>query len=158
MSSDEAFVVRVLAAIKTARLEGIVVGNVAAILQGAPVTTQDLDLLVRDTPLNRSKIEDLGKELGSRPREISPLARGLRIDADAGTLDLLFDHISGNLSFESIRSRSVHMDVAGHAATVASLEDVIASKEAAGRPKDIAQLPILRDTLKVRKALDESEP
>ena len=38
---------------------------------------------------------------------------------------------------------------------VAGLADVIRSKEAAGRPKDLAQLPILRDTLRVRRALDE---
>ena len=31
--------------------------------------------------------------------------------------------------------------------------DVIASKEAAGRPKDLAQLPILRETQRVRGAL-----
>ncbi|MES1208605.1 MAG: hypothetical protein ABUS79_21915 [Pseudomonadota bacterium] len=132
------------------------VGNVAAILQGAPVTTQDLDLLVRDTPRNRQKLEALGQELGARPREISPLADGLRIDGRAGTVDILFDRISGNLSFESLRSRALHMDVAGCQAIVASLEDVIASKEAAGRPKDLAQLPILRDTLKVRGALREA--
>jgi hypothetical protein len=39
-------------------------------------------------------------------------------------------------------------------AVVASLEDVIASKEAAGRPKDLAHLQILRDTLRIRAALD----
>jgi hypothetical protein len=38
-------------------------------------------------------------------------------------------------------------------AVVARLEDIIASKEAADRPKDRAQLPILRDTLKVSAAL-----
>jgi hypothetical protein len=36
VSSDEAFVVRVLGALKVARLEAVVVGNVAAILQGPP--------------------------------------------------------------------------------------------------------------------------
>jgi hypothetical protein len=60
MSSDEAFVVRVLAALKSAKLEAVVVGNVAAILQGVPVTTQDLDLLVRDTPRNQQKIDASG--------------------------------------------------------------------------------------------------
>jgi hypothetical protein len=35
------------------------------------------------------------------------------------------------------------------------LEDVIRSKEAAGRAKDLAMLPILRDTLRVKKALEE---
>jgi hypothetical protein len=83
VSSDEAFVVRVLGALKVARLEAVVVGNVAAILEGAPVTTQDLDLLVRDTVTNRRKITALGVELGSAPRLISELSETLRIDLAA---------------------------------------------------------------------------
>ncbi len=57
-SSDEAFVLAVLKALKESSLEAIVVGSVAAVLQGSPVTTQDMDLLVRDTPTNRKKIAD----------------------------------------------------------------------------------------------------
>ena len=148
-SSDEAFVLQVLKALEQTRLEALVVGSVAAVLQGSPVTTQDLDLLVRDTPGNRQKIIQLGHCLGARPREVSSLTNILRIDAAAAPVDLL----SGELSFESLRSRSVAIDLGGHTATVASLEDIIASKEAAARPKDQAQLPILRDTLRVRNAL-----
>jgi predicted nucleotidyltransferase len=154
MSSDEAFVVRVLAALKSARLEAIVVGNVAAILQGVPVTTQDLDLLIRDTPRNHEKVAALGRALGARARKISALTSTLRLDLRAGTVDLLFDALSGNLTFESLRSRAVRLRLGGEQAIVARLEDVIASKEAADRPKDRAQLPTLRDTLRVRHALD----
>jgi hypothetical protein len=154
-SSDESFVLEVLAALEKTKLEALVVGSVAAVLQGSPVTTQDLDLLVRDTPSNRQKIEKLGQCLGARPREISALTNVLRIDAAAAPVDLLFDHLPGDLSFESLRSRSIAIELAGQTARVASLEDVIHSKEAAGRPKDHAQLPILRDTLRVRKALEK---
>jgi hypothetical protein len=154
-SSDEAFVLEVLAALEQTGLEALVVGSVAAVLQGSPVTTQDLDLLVRDTPANRQKIEMLGHCLGARPREVSSLANVLRIDAASAPVDLLFDRLPGELSFESLRSRSVAIDLAGRTATVASLEDVILSKEASGRPKDHAQLPILRDTLRVKKALEK---
>jgi hypothetical protein len=45
------------------------------------------------------------------------------------------------------------MRVDKHTLLVASLEDVIKSKEAAGRKKDLAVLPILRDTLAVKQAL-----
>ena len=152
-SSDEAFVLEVLAALEQTGLEALVVGSVAAVLQGSPVTTQDLDLLVRDTPANRQKIEMLGHCLGARPREVSSLTNVLRIDAASAPVDLLFDRLPGELSFESLRSRSIAIDLAGRTATVASLEDVILCKEASGRPKDHAQLPILRDTLRVKKAL-----
>jgi hypothetical protein len=152
-SSDESFVLEVLAALEQIELEALVVGSVAAVLQGSPVTTQDLDLLVRDTPGNRRKIEELSQRLGARPREISALTNVLRIDAASAPVDLLFDRLPGELSFESLRSRSIAIDLSGRTATVASLEDIILSKEAAGRPKDHAQLPILRDTLRVKKAL-----
>lgn len=54
MSSDESFLQDVVAALDRVGLEAIVVGTVAGVLNGAPVMTQDLDLLVRDTPKNRS--------------------------------------------------------------------------------------------------------
>lgn len=154
MSSDEAFVVAVLDALKDAGLEAIVIGNVAAILQGAPVTTQDIDLLVRDTVRNRRKIVAFARVLGARPRRVSTLTETLRIDATAGTVDLIFDHIPGPLSFQSLRARALRLDLAGTEAIVARLEDVIASKEAANRPKDRAQLAALRDALRVKTALE----
>jgi hypothetical protein len=39
---------------------------------------------------------------------------------------------------------------------VASLEDIIRMKEAAGRPKDLGQLPALRQTLELRRERDQS--
>ena len=68
-------------------------------------------------------------------------------------MDILFDEIAGGLQFESLRSRAVVMPLGDAEAVVASLQDIITSKEAAGRPKDLAQLPILRDTLRVRREL-----
>jgi hypothetical protein len=153
VSSDEAFVLLVLAAVRKVRLEAIVVGSVAGVLQGSPVTTQDLDLLVRDTPANRKKIAALGAALGCRPRPISELSSALRLDLPAATVDLLFDRLPGNLSFQALRARSLAMPLGEGTALVARLEDVIASKVASGRPKDRAQLPVLRETLRVGKAI-----
>jgi hypothetical protein len=153
VSSDEAFVLAVLAALKEVRLEAIVVGSVAGILQGSPVTTQDLDLLVRDTPGNRKKIQALGVALGARPRPMTDLSPALRIHLPAATVDLLFDQLPGGLSFEALRSRALSLRLGAQTAVVACLEDLIASKEACGRPKDLAQLPVLRETLRVSRAV-----
>ncbi|NOT32367.1 MAG: hypothetical protein HOP15_18125 [Planctomycetes bacterium] len=154
MSSDEAFVEEVLGALRDCGIEAIVIGSVAALLQGAPITTEDLDVLVRDTPKNREKLKQLEQVLGRKAVQISPLSRTLRIPTPRAHLDILFDEISGKLRFEALRSRSVKVAMGTLEAVVAALEDVIASKEAAGRPKDVAQLPILRDALRVRRALD----
>ena len=153
MSSDEAFVLEVLAALRDSGVEAIVVGSVAALLQGAPLTTDDMDVLIRDTPANRIKLHDLEKRLGGKAVVVSPLSSALRITTRHANLDILFDEIPGGLGFQGLRARSARIDLGDAVAVVASLEDIIASKEAAARPKDIAQLPILKDTLQVVRAL-----
>src|SRR5450759_1093307 len=44
-------------------LEAVLVGNAAASLQGAPVTTVDFDFLFRKTPANLRKLEAMAKIL-----------------------------------------------------------------------------------------------
>jgi predicted nucleotidyltransferase len=51
-----------------------------------------------------------------------------------------------------VRSRASDVDVGGEQVRVASLEDIIASKRAAGRAKDRAVLEILEKTVRVRDA------
>ena len=41
------------------------------------------------------------------------------------------------------------MDVAGHSVKVLALPDLIRTKRAAGRPKDLAVLPVLEATLQI---------
>jgi hypothetical protein len=154
MSSDESFLRDVVAALDRVGLEALVVGSVAAVLNGAPVMTQDLDLLIRDTPKNREKIGKLSAALQiAAPVEVSELSRSLTLLGGALPIDILFDALPGGLTFEALRSRSSRVQIGDSAAIVAALGDVIASKEAAGRPKDVAQLPILRETQRVRGAL-----
>ena len=54
-------------------IEAVLIGNAAAALQGAPVTTVDFDFLFRKTPRNLSRLKALARELGGfvgvRPRE-----------------------------------------------------------------------------------------
>ena len=45
--------------------------------------------------------------------------------------------------------RAIEMDVAGHTVKVPALEDLIRTKRAAGRPKDLAVLPVLEATLQM---------
>lgn len=150
MSSDEAFLERVAAALEDSGLDAVVVGNAGAILCNAPVLTDDVDLLMRDTPSNRRKLEVFARQIGgSRPSLVSELSSALRIFADV-QVDVLF-RIDGG-KFESFRARSALVRVGDYRLRVASLRDIIRSKEVAARPKDLACLPILRDTLKVTEA------
>jgi len=142
-------------ALRAVGLEAIVIGNAASMLNGAPVTTQDIDLLVRDTRPNRRKLALFARRIGgSSPMPVSELSAVETIEGGlAVPVEIHFDRISGGLTFASIRSRAQLVAVGREKLAVASLADVIRSKEAANRPKDRAVLPILRDTLAVRKKL-----
>ena len=156
MSPDETFIVTILRALEASGLEAIFVGNAAAAIQGVPVTTQDVDLLVRNTPANEEKILKFCSALGAaRPVPVSELTSTQTILGAAWPVDLLFDRMIGGLEFASVRSRSRAVTIGDLTATVASLADVIRSKEAANRPKDQAVLPLLRDAQRVIEALEK---
>ena len=99
----------------------------AAALQGAPVMTLGVDLLVRDTPENRIKLTLLERRLSARLTLISELATTQRLSGLSVPVDILFDGIAGGLSFEAIRSRGARVDLEGASLRVASLADIIAS-------------------------------
>jgi len=56
---------RVAGLLEKHRLETVLIGNAAAALQGAPVTTIDLDFLFRYTPANVRKLKALARELNA---------------------------------------------------------------------------------------------
>jgi predicted nucleotidyltransferase len=134
-------------------LEAILIGNAAAALHGAPVTTIDLDFLISQTPANLRKLERIADALGAvvfTPHyPVSGLFRLIR-DEDALQLDFM-TAAHGIRSFNSLRSRSTEVQFEGERMTVAALTDIIASKRAANRPRDHAVLDALQ------KALHEEE-
>ena len=114
--------------------------------------TQDVDLMVRDHPSWTRSSSNLLRCLGfDSPGPMNPPRRfsGYRTPGDGDFVRAL----SSRKSFASIRSRAVKVRVGNRMVWVASLEDVIAAKEAAARPKDKATLAILKETQSVRTAL-----
>ena len=158
MSSDisERTLVVLARALRRTKLEAIVIGNSASMLNGAPVTTQDIDLLIRDTRQNRRKLARFADEIGgSAPMPVSERSKVEWIEGRlAVPVEIHYDRIAGGLTFSSLRSRAQVVEVGAEKLVVAALADVIRSKRAAGRPKDRAVLPILRDTLAVKKKLE----
>jgi hypothetical protein len=131
------------------RLEAVLIGNAAAALQGSPVTTLDLDFMFRKSPANLAKLKRLATDLDAVILTPYYPASGLyRVTRDRDGLQLDFmSKIDGIRSFESLRSRGTVVRFGKFSLVVASLEDVIRSKQAAGRPQDRAILPLLRRTL-----------
>src|SRR5438552_2145429 len=126
-SSDisEQTLVALARALRTARLQAVIIGNSASMLNGAPVTTQDIDLLIRDTRPNRRKLARFAAEIGgSTPMLVSDLSNVEIIEGGlAVPIEIHYDRLSGGLTFSSVRSRATLVDVGGEKLTVAALAD-----------------------------------
>jgi hypothetical protein len=139
---------RILAALHDHRLEAVLIGNAAAAIHGAPVTTLDFDFMFRSSPQNLRKLKAVAKALDAVIlRPYYPVSNLFRVVDDATGLQADFmPAIHGVRSFEGLRSRAVAKDISGRMVLVASLDDIIASKKAAGRDRDLAVLPVLEQT------------
>jgi hypothetical protein len=140
---------RVAAALGQARLEAVLIGNAAAALQGAPVTTLDFDFLFRKTPTNLKKLKAFARELRATIlRPYYPASDLFRVVNDDLGLQVDFMVvIHGIRSFEALRSRAISVPFGAETLLVATLADILKSKRAANRPKDRAVLETLEATL-----------
>ena len=131
------------------RLDAVMIGNAAAAIQGSPVTTMDIDFMFRKTPTNLTKLKRVADDLGAIVlRPFYPASQLYRITRDRDGLQLDFmARIDGIRSFELLRGRASLVQFGDHEIRVASLKDIIRSKERSGREQDLAVLPILRRTL-----------
>ena len=128
----------------------VLIGNAAAALQGAPVTTLDFDFMFRKTPRNLQKLRGLADDLEAVVlRPYYPASEFYRIMRDVSALQLDFmARVDGVTSFEALRARATVAQFGGAALRVAALDDIVRCKQAANRPQDRAVLPILRATLR----------
>ncbi|MFN7813209.1 MAG: hypothetical protein ACK5SI_11180, partial [Planctomycetia bacterium] len=117
---------RIADALREQRLEAVLIGNAAAAIHGAPVTTLDFDFMFRSTPQNLRKLKAVARSLDAMIlRPYYPVSQLYRVVDDAGGLQADFmPAIHGVRSFEGLRSRSVAREIAGRTILVASLDDI----------------------------------
>ena len=141
------------------KLDAILIGNAAAALQGAPVTTADIDFLFRETPASLKKLKALARSLDAYIlRPYYPVSGLYRIARDEDGLQLDFmTVVDGIRSFEGLRKRARTIRVDDTELTVAGLSDIIKSKRAAGRARDLAVLDVLEKTLGEESRLKNGE-
>lgn len=141
------------------RLEAVMLGNAGAALHGAPVTTIDIDFIFRPTRTNVAKLRRIAKAMNAMIlRPFYPITGLYRLSRDEDQVQIDFmNSAKGLRSFEGVRARSERIDFDGHPLWVASLADIIKSKETAGRPKDKAVLDVLKQTAE-RKQAKASKP
>lgn len=135
--------------LQRARLQAVLIGNAGAALQGAPVTTVDFDFLFRKTARNVAKLKTFARELRATVlRPYYPASDLYRVVRDDDGLQVVFmGTIHGIRSFEGVRDRASLIEIQSTTIRVASLEDIIRSKRAAKRPRDLAVLDILEKSL-----------
>ncbi|MGH9003069.1 MAG: hypothetical protein ACRDYV_08065 [Acidimicrobiia bacterium] len=148
---------RILEVLNRHCVDYVIIGAYAAQMHGAPIRkTEDIDVTPSRGRDNLHRLSMALRELGARVRTVG-VPGGLVFDHDGtslgrsatwnltcpfGDFDLSFEP-SGTEGFADLNRDAMTLAVGGVPARVASLEDVIRSKRAAGRPKDLAVLPTL---------------
>ena len=127
----------------------LIVGMGAALIEGAPATTQDLDLWFGWID------EDRLRQAARRAGGLYTSGFGLQPPTLGGEgldrVDVVLT-ASGLESFDREYEAAREYELDGVPVKVLPLERVIVNKRAAKRPKDSAQIPILEATLAARKA------
>jgi hypothetical protein len=170
--ADEFDPERILRVFADHGVDCLIVGGFGAQAHGAHRQTLDIDVIPRSTEANLERLAAALRDLGARLRVgglTDDEARALPVTVDAATLrsfvsstwmtdagpvDVLGDLpvAGGRRAYDEMVERAVPRSVHGIVVHLASLEDIIASKEHADRDKDRHALPELRELLRLQRA------
>jgi hypothetical protein len=139
----------------------VIVGGVAVVLQAMPRFTKDLDICYSTTRDNLDALGSVLVGLKARLRGIPetvpfvPDGRTLRrtqilcLTTPVGDLDLLVNP-DGGPGYDTLDERASVMELSGRSVRIASIEDLLGMKRAAGRPQDLADI----ESLEVARELE----
>jgi hypothetical protein len=150
---------RILSVLDRHGVEYVLVGGLAAVAHGSTLPTEDIDITPRRGRANLDRLAAALGELGARLRAegepegvafpcdgafLAAMSSMVNLTTTAGDLDLVLAPSGFAGGYDELAPRAVTVDL-GHDITVqiAALDDLIASKRAAGRAKDRAALPYL---------------
>src|SRR2546425_1337642 len=150
--------VAIVAAFNRHGVRYVVIGAFAAIAQDAPIDpTRDIDFTPDSSTSNLTRLSAALKELGARIRT-TDVPDGVPFEHDGpslgraamwnlvcrhGEFDICFRPAGFEGGYRALRENAHRVRVGDVEVVIADLDDVIRSKEAAGRPKDLAVLPAL---------------
>jgi len=119
----------------------------AAILQGVPATTLDTDLWIDLPPRQDMKVLNLCCRLGAQVR-----ANTLVELSDGSQVNFLYE-VHGLRSFAAEYRDARTLKWLGRKVAVLPLNRIYHSKKFVGRPKVLAHLPLVRQTIELHKRL-----
>ena len=137
------------------RVRFVVIGDIAGNLRGSTTLTQDVDVCYARNDENLERMTAALRELHARLRGAPPdvpfvldvrtlaMSDHFTFVTDAGSLDILGHPAGIPGGYEELERAADPMDLGGFSVTVASIDDLIRMKRAAGRSKDLVELEIL---------------
>lgn len=152
---------RILGLLTARGVDFVVIGGIAAVLHGSSRTTQDLDICCATDAANLAALGKVLVELGARLRGVpddvpfvpdhDTLRRVevLTLETTAGDFDVLAQP-DGAPPYARLRKNADRYDIGAFVVLVASVEDLIAMKQAAGRPKDLTDVEELKTIARLR--------
>lgn len=141
-----------------ADIKFILVGGLAAVIQGAPVSTIDIDILYERSAENITKLLAFLKSIDAfyrcpddkviLPKENDFLTMGHKLfTTHLGPLDILA-FIEADKTYEDLIEHTIEIEFRGHSLQVLDLKMLIELKKNSKDLKDKQRLPILEETLR----------
>lgn len=152
---------RLLGSLHKTGVEYIIIGGVAATVHGSSRLTQDVDVCYARTDANLDRVvralRPLEPYLRGAPRGLpfawsaATLRAGLNftLTTVAGDIDL-FGEVTGGGTYDDLIDHTIDVTLFAHRTKCLDLDWLIATKRAAGRPRDleaIAELEALREEI-----------
>lgn len=145
IQSRSAPLLQLLSALNKARIPYQVIGMGAAVLQGVPVVTQDLDLWIGSPTSQHDEVLLMCHKLGAK------MLDDFSVVLPDTTLVNFTYHVDGLGTFSDEFKTSKKLKLHGRRIAVLPLERIYASKAAINRPKDRVHLFYLRQAMRLRK-------
>lgn len=152
---------KILDVLNRHEVDFVVIGGLAALAHGSNLPTEDVDITPDQAPSNLRRLSDALTDLKAEVRfgdESVPFAHDADSLAAAGVWNLrtAFGDLdismvpNGTQGYADLVKDALPTSILGVVVPIASLADVIRSKQAANRPKDQRALPALRELLAKR--------
>ena len=150
-----------VAELAAAGIDFVLVGGLAAVAQGAPVTTYDVDIVHDRAAGNVATLVAFLGSVSARYRgrpggaQLAPSADDLvgeghhLLMTNLGPLDVL-GTIDGGAAYQDLIANSIELVVSGHTVRVLGLRAIVEAKRRSTHPKDKLVLPVLEATLRRR--------
>ncbi len=159
MPSPPSDLTTLLAKLAASGVDFVLVGGLAAVAQGAPVTTFDINIVHDREPNNVDRLLGFLTGVNTRYRgrpggQPMPASRTALLGpghslfmTDLGPLDVL-GQIENGLGYPDLVNDSVQIDLHGHTVQVLRLAAIVRNKRNSSHPKDQQALPVLEDALR----------